>query len=126
MAGLEVMQLHDAADYTGQGGWDLRISHIGDVLLARHIHTADLCIEGVRDLAGSATENDCSVAGGQLVNGETVSLQPRGDFGDIGLRDSELRAEILRGQILAIERRLGVFLRGEQLSELSILRGIAF
>ncbi len=65
---------------------NLRVAHVGEVLLALHLEIMDLRVESVADLSGGAGEIDHHPVGIDVSDGEVVRFEPFGNDVDIFLR----------------------------------------
>ena len=97
-AGQEVMQGDDARHCRRQGGRNLRVAHIGDVLHTIYLKVMDLGPESLAHLACGAGEIDHHAAGIDHVDPKTVFPEPGGDHVEVFLRRTEGLSEFLCGE----------------------------
>ncbi len=74
----------------GERAGNLRIAHVGDVLLTAHFEVVDLGMEGFADFARRAGEVDHHAVGVNGIDGEAVRPKPACDGVDVLLRHTVL------------------------------------
>lgn len=92
--GAEVMEADHAAHDTRKSGGDLGVGDIGDVRDTVDRKLMDLGTEGGADHGGGAGEVDGHAGRGDGVDFEAAGYKPRSHGGYIGLRGTELLAEL--------------------------------
>ena len=86
---FEVIQGGNPLDDWRQRRRNLRIAHVGDMLLAVDVKLVDLCVEGLAELGRRTREVDQDLAGVDLVDGKAMRFEPSGDGADVFWRHSE-------------------------------------
>src|SRR5246127_5957006 len=82
----------------------------------------NLRLKGRLDLRDCSRKRDCVAAIGDVIDGESLLLKPRFDFGKIVSREAELAGILPRSNPLMVERRPG----GLLLFKKSVERGLLF
>src|SRR5712692_5442183 len=112
--GTEVVEVMEAQNRVGEGGWHGGFDGVGEVLLAVHQVVMDLGIEGKFDLGYGSLEKDLIAAARGALHRETFGLQPGHYFSDVALGHAEAVGVLLRSQPLVIVWRGGILLRSEE------------
>ena len=110
----EVVQRDDAADDVGEPARDRRVLGVGGVELAVDVEFVDLGLEGALDLADAAAEVDPAAPGGDLLDRESASPEPRIDLGEVLIGDAEARPELRRREPQVVLRRARIVKLGEK------------
>jgi hypothetical protein len=119
----EVVEGEDAGDDGSEGLGNLGVLGVGDVFDAIDEVAMDGGVEGVFDLGGSAGEEDEATARRDGFYGEAVSLEPRGDVGDLIGRRAEASAVLLGREPVVEVGGAGLLLGFDEGVELGLTGG---
>ena len=118
----EVVEGGDSGDHRLEGGRDRDVGAVRNVRLTFERVAVHLGLEGALHLARGSAELDEALALRDLVDREALLTEPARDLRHVGVRDAELRAEILGGQpLVEAGRRLVELLIEERLQSVTLL-----
>src|ERR1700678_4708159 len=123
---MEVVQAEEAAGDIGQGFGYGGFGGVGEVRLAVNYVLMDAGVESAFSLLGRAAEGDPVAAARLMADGEPCRLEPRGDFGQIAITESEAISEGFRCEPLMEGGRGWVLLIAEELVQAGLLGGGRF
>ncbi|HKF43431.1 MAG TPA: hypothetical protein VKG01_10045 [Thermoanaerobaculia bacterium] len=102
------MQRDEADHHRSERGWNPRIAHVGNVLLAPDLEVVDLRPKSLSDLARVTGKVNDHTAGIDEVDMKTLRLEPARQGVEILLRDTESVSEFPRREPLVKVLGLGI------------------